>query len=216
MLWVCKDMKVYKGNQLCISALMLLMSLSDTIQTKLPWDIPQQNDAFLQLLLDTPPVGIHIFSQYDNVTEKVLDARGQSCAYNDAGGELVPCLFDIIDVSGGEIVTETGGNFNAVNPVTSLYGVKDMIWDLPESSGPYTTCWLARHDDAYNSDWNSICSTSSSSGVYVRDQKYVNGIAPMIDTNNANWVHSRYHWNQELNQTDMMIVTRALRKEIGG
>ena len=38
----------------------------------------------------------------------------------------------------------------------------------------------------------------------------------LIDTNNANWVHSRYHWNKELSQEEMKIVTRALRKEIGG
>ena len=38
----------------------------------------------------------------------------------------------------------------------------------------------------------------------------------MINPDTANWVHSRYHWNHELSQNEMMVVTRALRKEIGG
>jgi len=50
----------------------------------------------------------------------------------------------------------------------------------------------------------------------VRDQQYDAAVTPTIDTGTANWVHSRYHWDQELSQAEMMEVTRALRKEIGG
>jgi hypothetical protein len=112
-----------------------------------------------------------------------------------------------------QVKTTPAGLFNAVNEVESLYGDVDTTWTLP-STGTSTTCWIARHDDVDNSDWNSICSTSS--GVHVRDQQSVDTVTPMINANTANWVHSRYHWNEVLNRDDMMIVTRALRKEIGG
>jgi hypothetical protein len=58
---------------------------------ELPWDSPQQNDDFLQLLLDKPPVGIHIFSHYDAATGTVPDARGLGSAYDVTvalGGEV--------------------------------------------------------------------------------------------------------------------------------
>ena len=45
-------------------------------------DTPQPNEAFVQLLVNNPPVGINIFSQYNAGT--VPDARGH--AYDVAVG----------------------------------------------------------------------------------------------------------------------------------
>ena len=202
MLWVCKFMKVYKHNNLCITIFLLLVSLHCCYSSNsriLPWDSPQQNDAFLKLLLQIMPQSVSIFSEYD--AGKVPDALGST--------------FEI-QVADGEIITEPGGDFNAVNPVQSLYGDVGTVWVVPVTSFPFTTCWLARHDEDGNSDWNSICSTSYGGGFHVRDQQYGDGMMPMIHTKNANWVHSRYHWDQALGQNNMKIVTRALRKEIGG
>ena len=65
-----------KTTHLCIAILLLLSSLADSIHPALPWDTPQQNDDFLHLLHDKPPVGINIFSHYDATTGVVPDARG--------------------------------------------------------------------------------------------------------------------------------------------
>ena len=163
-----------KHNHLCISTLLLLASHADASeQTTLPWASVQHNDDFFKLLLDKPPVGINIFSQWDAATGKVPDARG---------------LLDGIEVGGRYIIRETGRNFNAVNPVTSLYGNAGTSWGLPASSNPFTDCWVAYGVESI----------------------------PMIHLNANNWVHSLYHWEQELSKKEMMIVTRALRKEIGG
>ena len=180
-------------SNLYIYTFLLLVSQAAAV---LIWDSPQQNDAFLQLLETKPPAGINLFSHHNAVSNKVPDARG--FAYE-------------VTVIGGTIFTEPGGEFNAVNPVKSLYGALGQTWTFPSSTSPFTICWLARSDG----DWESICS-SSYEGVYVRDQQYDAAVTPTIDTGTANWIHSRYHWDQELSQAEMMEVTRALRKEIGG
>ena len=76
MLRVCRCMKVCKHNHLCIATFLLIASIADSIHPALPWETPQQNDDFLHLLLDKPPVGINIFSHYDATTGVVPDARG--------------------------------------------------------------------------------------------------------------------------------------------
>ena len=188
---------------------LILMKLSGFIErgpystTSFPWTTDQQNDQFLALLVAKPPAGINIFSHYDPDTSKVPDARGLAYDVDVIGTAPVP-------------ETESAGEFNATNSVTSMYGTADTTWTFPSSADQFTTCWLARHDTVDNSDWHIICSTSASGGVYVRDQQYDAAVTPMINTGTANWVHSRYHWNQELSQDDILIVTTALRKEIGG
>jgi len=169
----------------------------------LPWKSAQQNDDFLEFLLEKPPVGINIFSHYEASTGKVPDARG----------------FDHDVLVTGTIFTETGGDFNAVNEVVSLNAPVGTTWDFPAITDRSATCWLARSDG----DWVSMCSTTYEAGpgyirtFYVRDQISFADAIPIIDTNNANWVHSRYHWNEEFGDiASMMLVTRALRKEIGG
>jgi hypothetical protein len=76
---------------------------------ELPWDSPQQNDDFLQLLIAKPPVGIHIFSHYDAATGTVPDARGVVYDVDVAFGDAVqfPPLLNDASVTFAEGVDNT-------------------------------------------------------------------------------------------------------------
>jgi hypothetical protein len=193
---------------ICILVLSLLsMSNCPCASAAFPWTTVQQNDAFLRLLCQNPPVGINIFSHYDATTNKVPDARG--VAYD-------------VELSGSiPVVTKSGTNtFGAVNPVTSLYGDVATTWTWPTLPGPaYTMCWVTRNNASIN--WQVACftGTNTSTFTYVVDQTNVivqNTTSPPIVTASDNYVHSTYTWNTTLSNVEMKVVTRALRKELGG
>jgi len=62
--------------KICMCLLLMWSFFTGDCDATTPWDSPQQNDAFLELLKNEPPVGINIFSHFDAATGKVPDARG--------------------------------------------------------------------------------------------------------------------------------------------
>jgi hypothetical protein len=161
----------------------------------------QQNDQFLTLITtDNKPVGIHIFSHY--VSNTVPDARGVAYA-------------DTVTVSDSPVVTTTGASFNAVNTITSLYGPVGTVWVWPIHD-MYTMCWTVRN--SVNEDWLVACFTNTPFR-YVVDQTTMptpsEAPIPVVSTS-YNYVHAIYIWVTPLSDTEMKVVTKALRKELGG
>ena len=122
-----------------------------------------------------------------------------------------------VGVSGSPVVTTTPASFNAVNEVTSLYGVSGTVWTWPSLPSTYTRCWTVRN--SVNIDWLVACFANTSPFTYVVDQQTMDvpTTAPIpVDTASANYMHSSYTWNRALSIADMKLVTMAMRKEIGG
>ena len=95
-----------------------------------PCDNTQQNEAFFVLLRYKPPVGINIFSKYDDLEESIPALRGidydVAVATNDMNSEERPYLY----MQGGV------GNY-----VTSLYVPPTMTCIWPVLPAPtYTRC----------------------------------------------------------------------------
>jgi hypothetical protein len=176
-----------------------------------PWTTPQQNDEFLSLLVTNRPVGINIGAHYDSVTNKVPDARGNG-----------------YDVSGGNRVQEDSPDLHgAVNPVTSWYGGIINPWTWPALHIPsYTRCWV-RRTEGPSTIWVVECFANTSPVTWFIDQIdvgpsstfQVSQIEDKLDPEavmEGIFVHSAYTWDNVLSDTNMKIVTKALRKEIGG
>ena len=146
---MCKYTKAYKHNHQCISTLLLLASLADAVSV-LPWNSTQQNDDFIHLLLDKPPVGINIFAHYEHLTYpfshkgKVPDARGWDYDLDvDGASYYLPKK---------ETMRE-GESTNSANIVSSLdiRHINSVTW--PAALKPtFTVCWATRYHWLYASD----------------------------------------------------------------
>jgi hypothetical protein len=194
------------SKQLVVVAILLLACTWPHTVSAFPWDTPQQNDQFLLLLVAKPPVGINIFSHY--VSNTVPDARGSTYS---------------VSITGSPQLT-TGSDAGAVNVVTSLYIPVGTVltWPTPPTQGGFTRCWTwVTHNG--ESKWVVECFSSMDYEMapfsHVTDQ--TTGLSqvmtlPALDTAVGNYVHSSYTWDIELDNAEMKLVTRALRKELGG
>jgi Tyrosine-protein kinase ephrin type A/B receptor-like len=189
----------------CQLFLLAVLLLASHVVAAFPWTTPQQNDVFLQFLVTTPPVGINIFSHYNSVAKTVPDARGNTHTITLTGIT-------------SPAVTITTASFNAVNPVTSVYGDVDTGWGLTPPPNAYTWCWVSKNGDLI--DWVVACFANTTPFTHVIDQTTIapppDTAAGPVDTTTANYLHSIYTWGTTLSTTDMKLVTMALRKEIGG
>ncbi|KAJ1464583.1 hypothetical protein T484DRAFT_1757993, partial [Baffinella frigidus] len=158
----------FKLNPLLLGCALLLFA-SHTAAI-LPWDSPQQNDAFLRLLQNNPPVGINIFSQYHATTNKVPDARGNG--------------YDVMWTAGDAPVLETEPRgFNADNDVTSLYGraSTQLQWSV-SMAATFTVCWATRYHNATSENQRILDTVAANSflghddgqrgGVYYNGEQY--------------------------------------------
>jgi hypothetical protein len=191
----------------------IILHNSSSVVTAFPWDTPQQNDDFLTFLLVQPPVGIAILSHYDSLLSIVPDARGSVYSASVPGNPLP------VSIAGNPapVVTTTGASFNAENDVTSLYVGISSIWIWQTLPSPtYTRCWISRN--SVNINWLVACFTNSPF-TYVVDQIDMTAptTAPLPTLMSIeNYVHSVFTWDIALTNAQMKLVTRALRKELGG
>jgi len=132
------------------------------------------------------------------------------------GGGTTTGKYDLAASNPSLVTTETA-DFNAVNPVTSLYAPVGATWAWPaRPEGPYTRCWTTRNSIA--TDWKVACFTNNPP-QYVVDQQHVGSPdeAPLlIHPDAANHLHALYTWDTALTTDEMKTVTSGLRAELGG
>ena len=171
-----------------------------------PCDSTQQNEAFFVLLRNKPPLGINIFSKYDDVEESIPEIRGIDYVVNvilsDIESEERPYLY-----VQSEFETK----------VRSLYVPKTMTCTWPVLPiATYTRCWVARTNAHAN--WNVACFTKDPPQLVFDqvDQEFPLSDPTIMVAGFDNWIHSTYTWDEALTRHQMKLVTQALRKEIGG
>jgi hypothetical protein len=138
-----------------MKTLLIFLSITCTIVSGalVPCEHPQQNQEFLDQLEAIPPFAINIFSQYDATTQTVPEARGGSYSVSWNGNGNAPVL-----------ETETG--FNAVNPVTSLYGKGNTQLRWPQTlASTFTVCWATRYHSMSDAR-NRILTTTSGNSFF--------------------------------------------------
>jgi hypothetical protein len=171
-----------------------------------PCDITQQNEAFFVFLRYKPPIGINIFSKYDVVNEKIPELTGIDYVVTVASKYIKSEERAYLSVQSG-----------LGNHVTSLYVPPTMACTWPVSSTPtYTRCWVARTNAHEN--WNVVCFKNNPPELVFDqvDQETSMDDLSVLVTGSDNWIHSTYTWDHALTNGQMKLVTKALRKEIGG
>lgn len=135
------------------------------------------------------------------------------------GNKLSFVAWNISGVYAAHVVTTPVGILQVENPVKSLYGSVGTTWTLPALPAVYTRCWAAAQNRPYL--WNVECITNGLTApfAYVIDQVDSGGPTAAVSITSptsANYIHSMYTWDVSLNNTEMKIVTAAIRNEIGG